>query len=162
MSGFPALQFQALSKFDVSGIGLNMGEVDDDAGVTSLRVLGVVHDSTAHAAGIRQVRVKGLVSVARCSWVRSRHLTRQSLIHRFMTLILALLLGPFWFQTLCLSLVCYLRPVKAMFDWSGLSLFLSLLRKLTLKRQSLFSYPRAVPKGDCFLMPASLSAAGLS
>ncbi|GAQ88361.1 C-terminal processing peptidase [Klebsormidium nitens] len=47
-------QFQALSKFDVSGIGLNMGEVDDDAGVTSLRVLGVVHDSTAHAAGIRQ------------------------------------------------------------------------------------------------------------
>jgi hypothetical protein len=49
-------QFQALSKFDVSGIGLNIGEVDDDNGVTSLRVLGVVHDSSAHAAGIRQVR----------------------------------------------------------------------------------------------------------
>lgn len=50
------VQFQALSKFDVSGIGLNIGEVDDDNGVTSLRVLGVVHDSSAHAAGIRQVR----------------------------------------------------------------------------------------------------------
>jgi hypothetical protein len=50
------VQFQALSKFDVSGIGLNIGEVDDDNGVTSLRVLGVVHDSSAHAAGIKQVR----------------------------------------------------------------------------------------------------------
>jgi C-terminal processing protease CtpA/Prc len=48
----PPADFPALTRYDISGVGLNLG---DDAGAEAgLRVLGVVLDSPAAAAGVRQ------------------------------------------------------------------------------------------------------------
>ena len=56
---FPApRQFGQLAKYDVSGVGLNIGEVAADQEATSLprlQVLGIVLGSPAQLAGMRQV-----------------------------------------------------------------------------------------------------------
>jgi C-terminal processing protease CtpA/Prc len=44
--------FTALTRYDISGVGLNLG--DDAAAPAGLRVLGVVLDSPAASAGVRQ------------------------------------------------------------------------------------------------------------
>ncbi|KAL3678777.1 hypothetical protein R1sor_021733 [Riccia sorocarpa] len=46
-------QFLQLSKYDVTGIGLNIGEFEEN-GTTSLRVLGIVLGSPAQSMGVRQ------------------------------------------------------------------------------------------------------------
>ncbi|KAG6547057.1 hypothetical protein Mapa_011307 [Marchantia paleacea] len=46
-------QFLQLSKYDVTGVGLNIGEIEGNA-TTSLRVLGIVLGSPAQMMGVRQ------------------------------------------------------------------------------------------------------------
>ncbi|OAE34608.1 hypothetical protein AXG93_167s1190 [Marchantia polymorpha subsp. ruderalis] len=46
-------QFLQLSKYDVTGVGLNIGEIEVN-GTTSLRVLGIVLGSPAQTMGVRQ------------------------------------------------------------------------------------------------------------
>jgi hypothetical protein len=50
-------QFSQLAKYDVTGIGLNIGEVANGQGGTTLKVLGLVLGSPAQSAGVRQVCV---------------------------------------------------------------------------------------------------------
>jgi len=47
-------QFSQLAKYDVTGIGLNIGEVANGQGGTTLKVLGLVLGSPAQSAGVRQ------------------------------------------------------------------------------------------------------------
>lgn len=42
----------------MSGIGINLREAPDDNGDVKLKVLGLILDGPAHAAGIRQVAIK--------------------------------------------------------------------------------------------------------
>lgn len=39
----------------MSGIGINLREIPDDNGGVKLKVLGLILDGPAHAAGVRQV-----------------------------------------------------------------------------------------------------------
>nr|XP_029121248.1 carboxyl-terminal-processing peptidase 1, chloroplastic isoform X6 [Elaeis guineensis] len=43
-----------MSKYDVTGIGINLREVPDDNGAVKLKVLGIILDGPAHSAGVRQ------------------------------------------------------------------------------------------------------------
>jgi hypothetical protein len=47
-----------LSKYDVTGVGLNIGEVENRKGETKLAVLGIVLGSPAQTLGVRQVCLK--------------------------------------------------------------------------------------------------------
>lgn len=44
-----------MSKYDVTGIGINLREVPDDNGAVKLKVLGIILDGPAHSSGVRQV-----------------------------------------------------------------------------------------------------------
>ncbi|EFJ30320.1 hypothetical protein SELMODRAFT_33876, partial [Selaginella moellendorffii] len=48
-------EFSQTSKYDITGVGLNIGEVPDENGQIQLRVLGIVLQSPAELAGIQQV-----------------------------------------------------------------------------------------------------------
>lgn len=43
-----------MSKYDMTGIGLNLREISDDNGSLKLIVLGLILDGPAHSAGVRQ------------------------------------------------------------------------------------------------------------
>ncbi|EFJ33007.1 hypothetical protein SELMODRAFT_143443 [Selaginella moellendorffii] len=47
-------EFSQTSKYDITGVGLNIGEVPDENGQIQLRVLGIVLQSPAELAGIQQ------------------------------------------------------------------------------------------------------------
>ncbi|XP_008797514.1 carboxyl-terminal-processing peptidase 1, chloroplastic [Phoenix dactylifera] len=47
-------EFSKMSKYDVTGIGINLREVPDGDGAVKLKVLGIVLDGPAHSAGVRQ------------------------------------------------------------------------------------------------------------
>ncbi|CAM6121478.1 unnamed protein product [Calypogeia fissa] len=47
-------QFRELSKYDVTGVGLNIGEVENGKGEVRLAVLGIVLGSPAQMMGVRQ------------------------------------------------------------------------------------------------------------
>jgi hypothetical protein len=49
------LKFSKMSKYDMTGIGLNLREIPDDNGSLRLMVLGLILDGPAHSAGVRQV-----------------------------------------------------------------------------------------------------------
>lgn len=44
-----------MSKYDMTGIGLNLREIPDDNGSLRLVVLGLILDGPAHSAGVKQV-----------------------------------------------------------------------------------------------------------
>jgi hypothetical protein len=44
-----------MSKYDMTGIGLNLREIPDDNGSFKLMVLGLLLDGPAYSAGVRQV-----------------------------------------------------------------------------------------------------------
>ncbi|RVW47337.1 Carboxyl-terminal-processing peptidase 1, chloroplastic [Vitis vinifera] len=44
-----------MARYDMTGIGINIREVQDDNGGVKLKVLGLILDGPAHAAGVRQV-----------------------------------------------------------------------------------------------------------
>ncbi|KAF7023094.1 hypothetical protein CFC21_035693 [Triticum aestivum] len=46
--------FSKMSKYDMTGIGLNLREIPDDNGSLRLVVLGLILDGPAHSAGVRQ------------------------------------------------------------------------------------------------------------
>lgn len=50
-------KFSRMSRYDITGIGINIREVPDNNGGETLKVLGVILDGPAHAAGVRQVFV---------------------------------------------------------------------------------------------------------
>lgn len=52
------LKFSRMSKYDITGIGLNLREVSDGDGNVKLKVLGLVLDSPADIAGVKQVRCR--------------------------------------------------------------------------------------------------------
>ncbi|XP_048132259.1 carboxyl-terminal-processing peptidase 1, chloroplastic isoform X2 [Rhodamnia argentea] len=43
-----------MARYDMTGIGINLREVQDDDGKVKLKVLGLLLDGPAHAAGVRQ------------------------------------------------------------------------------------------------------------
>ncbi|KAJ4976439.1 hypothetical protein NE237_001545 [Protea cynaroides] len=47
-------EFSKMGRYDVSGIGINLREVPDDEGRIRLKVLGIILNGPAHAAGVRQ------------------------------------------------------------------------------------------------------------
>ncbi|XP_057950158.1 carboxyl-terminal-processing peptidase 1, chloroplastic isoform X3 [Malania oleifera] len=47
-------EFSKMSKYDMTGIGINLREVADDNGGVKLKVLGLILDGRAHSAGVRQ------------------------------------------------------------------------------------------------------------
>lgn len=49
------LKFSKMSKYDMTGIGLNLREIPDDNGSFKLMVLGLLLDGPAYSAGVRQV-----------------------------------------------------------------------------------------------------------
>uniref|UniRef100_A0A0D9V3U3 C-terminal processing peptidase n=1 Tax=Leersia perrieri TaxID=77586 RepID=A0A0D9V3U3_9ORYZ len=50
----PPSEFSKMSKYDMTGIGLNLREIPDDNGSSKLMVLGLILDGPAHSAGVRQ------------------------------------------------------------------------------------------------------------
>ncbi|CAM8890768.1 unnamed protein product [Rhodiola kirilowii] len=46
--------FSRMSRYDITGIGINIREVPDNNGGEKLKVLGVILDGPAHIAGVRQ------------------------------------------------------------------------------------------------------------
>ncbi|KAK9150844.1 hypothetical protein Syun_009153 [Stephania yunnanensis] len=46
--------FSKMARYDMTGIGINIREVTDDDGRVRLKVLGLILDGPAHAAGVRQ------------------------------------------------------------------------------------------------------------
>jgi hypothetical protein len=48
-------EFSRMSKYDITGIGINLREVSDGGGNVKLKVLGLVLDSAADIAGVKQV-----------------------------------------------------------------------------------------------------------
>ncbi|KAE8819504.1 D1 protease-like protein precursor [Hordeum vulgare] len=50
----PPIQFSKMSKYDMTGIGLNIREIPDDNGSLRLVVLGLILDGPANSAGVRQ------------------------------------------------------------------------------------------------------------
>jgi hypothetical protein len=49
------LKFSKMSKYDMTGIGLNLREIPDENGSFKLMVLGLLLDGPAYSAGVRQV-----------------------------------------------------------------------------------------------------------
>lgn len=47
-------EFSKMSRYDVTGIGINLREIPDDSGAVKLKVLGIILDGPAHIAGVRQ------------------------------------------------------------------------------------------------------------
>ncbi|WJZ96687.1 hypothetical protein VitviT2T_015347 [Vitis vinifera] len=47
-------EFSKMARYDMTGIGINIREVQDDNGGVKLKVLGLILDGPAHAAGVRQ------------------------------------------------------------------------------------------------------------
>ncbi|XP_066163000.1 carboxyl-terminal-processing peptidase 1, chloroplastic isoform X2 [Oryza sativa Japonica Group] len=47
-------EFSKMSKYDMTGIGLNLREIPDGNGSSKLMVLGLILDGPAHSAGVRQ------------------------------------------------------------------------------------------------------------
>ncbi|RLM93391.1 hypothetical protein C2845_PM08G21250 [Panicum miliaceum] len=47
-------EFSKMSKYDMTGIGLNLREIPDDNGSVKLMVLGLLLDGPAYSAGVRQ------------------------------------------------------------------------------------------------------------
>ncbi|CAM8890766.1 unnamed protein product [Rhodiola kirilowii] len=47
-------EFSRMSRYDITGIGINIREVPDNNGGEKLKVLGVILDGPAHIAGVRQ------------------------------------------------------------------------------------------------------------
>ncbi|KAL3739585.1 hypothetical protein ACJRO7_020923 [Eucalyptus globulus] len=47
-------EFSRMARYDMTGIGINLREVQDDDGMVRLKVLGLLLDGPAHAAGVRQ------------------------------------------------------------------------------------------------------------
>nr|GEW00374.1 carboxyl-terminal-processing peptidase 1, chloroplastic [Tanacetum cinerariifolium] len=47
-------EFSKMSKYDTSGIGVNLREIPDENGEVKLKVLGLILDGPAYAAGVRQ------------------------------------------------------------------------------------------------------------
>lgn len=47
-------EFSKMARYDVTGIGINLREIPDDSGAVKLKVLGIILDGPAHAAGVRQ------------------------------------------------------------------------------------------------------------
>lgn len=43
-----------MARYDMSGIGVNLREIPDENGEVKLKVLGLILDGPAHAAGVRQ------------------------------------------------------------------------------------------------------------
>lgn len=56
------LKFSRMSKYDITGIGINLREVSDGGGNAKLKVLGIVLDGPADIAGVKQVNKNSLVS----------------------------------------------------------------------------------------------------
>lgn len=50
------LKFSRMSKYDITGIGINLREVPDGGGNVKLKVLGLVLDGPADIAGVKQVK----------------------------------------------------------------------------------------------------------
>jgi len=48
------LKFSKMSKYDMTGIGLNLREIPDGNGSFKLMVLGLLLDGPAYSAGVRQ------------------------------------------------------------------------------------------------------------
>ena len=46
-----------MSKYDITGIGINLREVSDGGGNAKLKVLGIVLDGPADIAGVKQVNI---------------------------------------------------------------------------------------------------------
>ncbi|XP_024529080.1 carboxyl-terminal-processing peptidase 1, chloroplastic [Selaginella moellendorffii] len=73
-------EFSQTSKYDITGVGLNIGEVPDENGQIQLRVLGIVLQSPAELAGIQQRKgtpVSVEVRRSQCGDVQSYVLYRQ-------------------------------------------------------------------------------------
>jgi carboxyl-terminal processing protease len=49
------LKFSKMSKYDMTGIGLNLREIPDDNGSFKLMVLGLLLDGPTYSVGVRQV-----------------------------------------------------------------------------------------------------------
>jgi carboxyl-terminal processing protease len=49
------LKFSKMSKYGMTGIGLNLKEIPDDNGSFKLVVLGLLLDGPAYSAGVRRV-----------------------------------------------------------------------------------------------------------
>ncbi|XP_077226555.1 peptidase S41 family protein isoform X2 [Tasmannia lanceolata] len=47
-------EFSKMARYDVTGVGINLREVPGEDGAIKLKVLGILLDGPAHAAGIRQ------------------------------------------------------------------------------------------------------------
>ncbi|XP_004504235.1 carboxyl-terminal-processing peptidase 1, chloroplastic [Cicer arietinum] len=47
-------EFSKMARYDMTGIGINLREVNDDNGDHRLKVWGLILDSPAHSAGVRQ------------------------------------------------------------------------------------------------------------
>lgn len=47
-------EFSKMGRYDMTGIGINLREVPDENGAVKLKVLGLILDGPAHAAGVRQ------------------------------------------------------------------------------------------------------------
>ncbi|CAI9278884.1 unnamed protein product [Lactuca saligna] len=47
-------EFSKMARYDMSGIGVNLREIPDENGEVKLKVLGLILDGPAHAAGVRQ------------------------------------------------------------------------------------------------------------
>ncbi|XP_031500920.1 carboxyl-terminal-processing peptidase 1, chloroplastic-like isoform X1 [Nymphaea colorata] len=47
-------EFSRMAKYDLTGVGINLREVDGEDGSTKLKVLGIVLGGPAHTAGVRQ------------------------------------------------------------------------------------------------------------
>lgn len=50
----PPPEFSKMARYDMTGIGINLREVPDDNGGAKLKVLGLILDGPAHAAGVQQ------------------------------------------------------------------------------------------------------------
>ncbi|XP_077226557.1 peptidase S41 family protein isoform X3 [Tasmannia lanceolata] len=49
-------EFSKMARYDVTGVGINLREVPGEDGAIKLKVLGILLDGPAHAAGIRQIK----------------------------------------------------------------------------------------------------------
>ncbi|KAI3951898.1 hypothetical protein MKW92_016101 [Papaver armeniacum] len=47
-------EFSKMARYDMTGIGINLREIPDDKGYVKLKVLGLILDGPANAAGVRQ------------------------------------------------------------------------------------------------------------
>lgn len=55
-----------MSKYDITGIGINLREVSDGGGNVKLKVLGLVLDSPADIAGVKQVKSRSCFFLESC------------------------------------------------------------------------------------------------